>query len=603
MNKHQDKKRKQELGIFYTPAEVVDFIFDILNFWKNKEDEEVHRWQTRKPKAHYPSVIDPACGEGIFLKEAVSSGFTIPRYIWGVDIDSQVKERWVEINLLKSFGSKADLNFHFIHQNGLIPIPEKVIGHKNEGMNQYDAVVGNPPYGGVGLGEEQITFELIQQLTAYSVLPQNVRRNLPEEDIQPTLLENPDGQNNLVKINNRLRSFPIEVLFLERFIQLARPGGWIAIIIPDGILTNSNSHYVREFIFNKTKVKAIVSLSREAFKNVGTSAKTSILFLRKLKKDEKPEDSYPIFLASAEKIDKSIFETIVKSYEKFYNVGENHMNKSDLIQITKDQDGKEIVMVRVDKTMKELMSEKPSSRWGVEYWHPKFETILENLYRWQTSTLEELEGEEIVISGDHVRKSRGESKGYDLGFGIEYYETKGFLPTAYDSSKIKECSLNAYQRLKATAVRQNDILVSCAGVGGVGEARSCFISNVPTKQSCTGDVFIIRPKKLDPYFFFIFLNSQFGKLQILREQTGVGTVNINTSQVLKISIPNLPVKIISNIHKQYLEILKIHEKAIEMKKKGDVGGYRTNLETAERMLKDLIIKTEEVIRGERKNIV
>ena len=72
----------------------------------------------------------------------------------------------------------------------------------------------------------------------------------------------------------------IEVLFIERFIQLCKQDGWIAIIIPDGILANSNMHYVREFIADNTKVEAIISLPRDAFKHVGTSAKTSILFLK-----------------------------------------------------------------------------------------------------------------------------------------------------------------------------------------------------------------------------------------------------------------------------------------------------------------------------------
>ena len=47
------------------------------------------------------------------------------------------------------------------------------------------------------------------------------------------------------------------------------------------------------------------------------------------------------------------------------------MDKNKLIQITKDQNGREAVMVRVDKTLKEMMEEKPSSRWNADYWHPK----------------------------------------------------------------------------------------------------------------------------------------------------------------------------------------------------------------------------------------
>ena len=272
-------------------------------------------------------------------------------------------------------------------------------------------------------------------------------------------------------------------------------------------------------------------------------------------------------------------------------------------QTTKDDSGRNSLMVRTDLTIRDLMNAKPSSRWNVEYWNPKFEVVYKTLSKWRTNTLEDIEGYESVISGDHVRKSRGESKGYDLGTGIEYYETKGFLPGAYDYSKIKECSKNAYERLNTTAVKLHDILISCAGVGGVGEARSCFLSNVPAKQSCTGDVFIIRLKKVDPFFFFIFLNSFFGRLQILREQAGVGTVNINTSQVLSIQIPELDKKVISDIRKEFMKILKIHDKAMEAKKKDDETGYKKNIETAEKMLKDLIAKTEAVIRGERKDVI
>lgn len=606
MNKHQDKKRKQELGIFYTPAEVVDFIFDILNFWKNKEDEEVHRWQTRKPKAHYPSVIDPACGEGIFLKEAVSSGFTIPRYIWGVDIDSQVKERWVEINLLKSFGSKADLNFHFIHQNGLIPIPEKVIGHKKEGMNQYDAVVGNPPYGGVGLGKEQITFELIQQLTAYSVLPQNVRRNLPEEDIQPTLLENPDGQNNLVKINNRLRSFPIEILFLERFIQLAKPGGWITIVIPDGILTNSNTDYVRQYVSKKTRIEAIISLPRNTFKNAGTSAKTSILFLRKLKKDEKTEDSYCVFLASAEKIDKSIFETIVKSYEKYYNSskarntssaynsGENHMNTSNTVQITKDQKGRETVMARVDKTLKDMASVKPASRWDPEYWHARYDKALNSLSKTKFP-LRRL-GDFVVemTTNNHVKKTF-------LNEGVRYYQTETIQNTGLLHHLAKRVEENGANDPERTRLKVGDIMIIRSGTGSVG--RVFTVTKDLGKANTIESVYLTRVSDINPFYISIFLLTSFGQAELLRTSSGVsGIININRPELEEILIPILNTSLQKDIELRYFQMSTFHEKAIEAKEKGDEKKYKENLETAEKMLKDLIKRTEEVIEGKREDV-
>lgn len=326
MAKTQDKKRKQDLGIFYTRSEVVGFIFDVLNLWKKKQPV---RWLTRDGKKKYPSVIDPAVGEGGFLKVAIEKKFTKPDWIFGLDIDENAVKKWKEINLLKEFGGiDKDLEAHFFHQNGLEKIKWeqhkdkykyklKQVDIKNQ---QFDVVVGNPPYGGIGLGEIELTDDLITQLAKFEILPKITKDSLSVANTQTDLFGSDKSFSLKSDVKQRIKSFPIEILFLERFIQLAKPGGWIAIIIPDGILTNSNSHYVREFLSKLTKVEAIISLPRETFQNVGTNAKTSILFLRKLKEKEKPEQDYKIFLASLMKIDQDNFDLIVKSYEKLYNL-------------------------------------------------------------------------------------------------------------------------------------------------------------------------------------------------------------------------------------------------------------------------------------------
>lgn len=120
------------------------------------------------------------------MKKAIESGFTTPVYVWGVDIDENVKKKWLEINLLKSFGSKAKLDFHFYHQDGLLPIPEKKVGHKKDGMNQYNAVVGNPPYGGIGFSsfkEKKTTkekIEILEHLRRFDILFFKKRKSYKE---------------------------------------------------------------------------------------------------------------------------------------------------------------------------------------------------------------------------------------------------------------------------------------------------------------------------------------------------------------------------------------------------------------------------------------
>ncbi len=319
------KQKKQDLGIFYTDQRIADFIFGILKIWKEKEEKESGRWESRK---HFPSVIDPAVGEGVFLKAAIETGLTKTDYIFGLDIDEEVVKKWKQINLLKEFGGKEeDLEAHFFHQNGLDKIHWEQhtnkycykLKQKDINAQQFDAVVGNPPYGGVGLGDTELTDDLVVQLANFEILPENVKNNLIVANTQSDLFNS--GKQLAIKpdAKQRIKSFSIEILFLERFIQLAKPGGWIAIIIPDGILTNSNSHYVREFISEKARVEAIVSLPRDAFKNVGTSAKTSILFLQKYKNQgEKRDLNYPVFLASVESLEERYLKIIRDAYQGHY---------------------------------------------------------------------------------------------------------------------------------------------------------------------------------------------------------------------------------------------------------------------------------------------
>ena len=100
----------------------------------------------------YPSVIDPACGDGIFLRVALEKGFTKPEYVWGVDIDDTVKEKLELINLFKSVLSKSKSDNHFFLQNGLLPLDKSRICSPEKGeLREFDIVVGNPPFGGTGI--------------------------------------------------------------------------------------------------------------------------------------------------------------------------------------------------------------------------------------------------------------------------------------------------------------------------------------------------------------------------------------------------------------------------------------------------------------------
>lgn len=76
-------------------------------------------------------------------------------------------------------------------------------------------------------------------------------------------------------------SIKTEVLFLERCINLLRPGGRLGIVLPEGIFNNSSMEFLRDFVEGRARIEAVVSVPVDAFVASGATVKTSLLFLRK----------------------------------------------------------------------------------------------------------------------------------------------------------------------------------------------------------------------------------------------------------------------------------------------------------------------------------
>jgi len=91
-------------------------------------------------------------------------------------------------------------------------------------------------------------------------------------------------------------------------LDALRPGGRMAIVLPQGVFNNTNMEWLREWLFEKARILAVVGLEGNTFKlpapAKGTGTKTSVLFLQKWDKDQKPLKDYPIFMAVSKKSGK-----------------------------------------------------------------------------------------------------------------------------------------------------------------------------------------------------------------------------------------------------------------------------------------------------------
>lgn len=255
-----------DFGQFFTPKPIVEFIVTAIGV--NKD------WK----------ILDTSCGSGGFLLHALKAVRDDANEIFSDEIGSASwRDYWhvfaekhlfgIEINEQISRVAKMNMIIHddghtnIITNDGLKNNRTLEIENRNLNFQDgtFDLIMTNPPFGStikadeVGYYKEYELFE----------------KNLGFTEIKDRIADD----NN----KNKWRaSQSAEVLFLERcYKYLNEENGYLAIVVPDGILTNSSSQYVRDWLIEKFRILAVVSLPQHTFAHVKAGVKSSILFLKK----------------------------------------------------------------------------------------------------------------------------------------------------------------------------------------------------------------------------------------------------------------------------------------------------------------------------------
>ena len=250
-------------GQFFTPREIVKFIVDVL------------------PINHKSVVLDTSCGSGGFLLYALNkvrqqADEWYPNYKTDIKQSQKHFNFWhdfaeknlygIEINEQISRAAKMNMIIHddghtnVITSDGLLPPEEIQKNTENKGFkcNHFDFIITNPPFGSIVRQTEKA------YLKEYK-LGKKEEDWLAVKSAPETIRENQST----------------EVLFIEQCYNFLKAGGYLAIVIPDGILTNSSVQYVRDHIEEIFRIIAVVSMPQTAFAANGAGVKSSILFLKK----------------------------------------------------------------------------------------------------------------------------------------------------------------------------------------------------------------------------------------------------------------------------------------------------------------------------------
>ncbi|MCZ2132164.1 MAG: N-6 DNA methylase [Bacteroidetes bacterium] len=314
-----------DFGQYFTPRPIVKFIVDSL------------------PITHKSRVLDTSCGSGGFLLYALdkvreqANEFYDPikeekdhykywhdfaeKNLFGIEINDQIA-RTAKMNMI----IHDDGHTNVIASDGLLSDTEMQAksGNKEFKYNSFDFIITNPPFGS----------SIKQTEKAYMH-----QYNLAVKEV--------DWLNTTAsgKVASR-DSQSTEVLFLEQCHKFLVEHGYLAIVIPDGILTNSSLQYVRDNIEEMYRIVAVVSMPQTAFSATGAGVKSSVLFLRKhkdkqtekisnqkakLKEQVKTDNNY---LATVEKWEKEKSDTI-KRLEQDAKIANPKATKAEINEIIK----------------------------------------------------------------------------------------------------------------------------------------------------------------------------------------------------------------------------------------------------------------------------
>lgn len=372
-----------ELGQFFTPRTIVDFMVSVLD----------------PQEGEY--ICDPCCGSGGFLirafeyvrehienevevrKEDVKKSLFTDDYSKlpkkeQEKIDQKVIDAFskmnYELDINNPMGRLRSLSFDCIYGTDANPRMARTAKmnmimhgdghggvHHHDGLlnvngiweGRFDVILTNPPFGARIDKELKITeadrFTDIEKIKAYE-------KRYGKENYDNALKQVNDHIDQPILDLFQIGKFSglTEVLFIERCLNLLKPGGRMGIVLPEGVLNNTNLQKVRDFVESKAKILLIVSIPQDVFMAAGATVKPSLLFFKKFTENE-AEEYNRIYIQASHEVEAKYDEEMTDINAKLAKRGKEALTKDEKKSL---RSRKKELTVLIENEIKALVKER-----------------------------------------------------------------------------------------------------------------------------------------------------------------------------------------------------------------------------------------------------
>jgi type I restriction enzyme M protein len=488
-------------GQFFTPRNVVKLLVEMVN--PSIDDK----------------VIDPACGSGGFLVEAI-------REVWKKVEERGAQYGWPDSEIASEKQEIAIKNFRGIDKDNFLSKVAKaymaIIGDGRGGvfcengleassnwkritrdhiqLGAFDVVVTNPPFG------KKLKIDDTAILGSFSL---GHKWKL-------------DRSSHLYEKTNTLHTGQApQILFIERCLELLKEGGRLGIIAPESMFCNPSHRYIVQYIKSLARIRAVVSLPEELFQPY-THAKTCAVVIEKKKTD------------------------IDKGHEIFMGIAKWCGHDSRGLPIPHDD---------LPKILEKFMEYQ--SNGGLQYDHLGFvineKGITDNVYLpkyYNPEISQKLNAlkptHDLLVFGDLMKKKvLSISTGHEVGklaYGtghIPFIRTSEIANWEIKLDPKHGLSEAIYDELKTKQdIQENDILMVRDGTYLVGTCG--LVTKYDVKIVCQSHIYKIRSNKPDvlhPFLLLAVLTSPIVKAQISSKRFTQDIIDTLGARIKELVLP------------------------------------------------------------------
>jgi type I restriction enzyme M protein len=194
--------------------------------------------------------------------------------IFGCDAEPRAA-RTAKMNMIMHGDGHGGIHYHdgLVDINGIFP-------------SRFDIVMTNPPFGSNVGNDQKVGGSDETRVYSDAAYRDHCKKRYGEEweESHQRMMDAAAARTNILdlfEIGNGKANRATEIVFVERCLSLLKPGGRMGIVLPDGNLNNPSLTWLRRWCEGKARILAVVSLPEETFRSADTTVKASLVFLRR----------------------------------------------------------------------------------------------------------------------------------------------------------------------------------------------------------------------------------------------------------------------------------------------------------------------------------